>query len=69
MRNDECTIYIIKGGKCINKVRKSSTGWNLTIANGRVFPMTCEQVVSHLLPALAFGSERGITVKVIPDEK
>ena len=67
MRNDECTIYIMKGEKCINKFRKGITGWSLTIANGRVFPATCEQMISHLLPALAFGSERGITVKVIPD--
>jgi len=69
MRNDECTVYIMKGEKCVNKLRKGSTCWSLTIANGRVFPMTCEQMVSHLLPALAFGSKRGITVKVIPDEK
>ncbi len=69
MRNDECTIYIMKGEKCANKLRKGNAGWSLTIANGRVFPMTCEQMVSHLLPALAFGSKRGLSVKVIPDEK
>jgi len=69
MRNDECTIYIMKGEKFVNKFRKGSTGWSLTIANGRVFPATCEQMVSHLLPALAFGSQKGMTVQVIPDEK
>ncbi len=69
MRNDECTIYIMKGEKCVNKLRKGSAGWSLTIANGRVFPVTCEQMVSHLLSALAFGSKRGLSVKVIPDEK
>ncbi len=69
MRNNECTIYIMKGGKCVNRFRKGSNGWTLTIANGRIFPATCEQMVSHLLPALAFGSKSGITVKVIPDEK
>ncbi len=69
MRNGECTIYIMKGEKCVNTLRKGRAGWSLTIANGRVFPMTCEQMVSHLLPALAFGSKRGITVTVVPDEK
>jgi hypothetical protein len=69
MKNDECTIFIMKGEKCINKFRKDKIGWSLTIATGRVFPCTCEQMVSHLLPALAFGSEKGLTVKVVPDEK
>ena len=69
MKNDECTIFIMKGAKCINKFRKGKKGWNLTIATGRVFPCTCEQMVTHLLPALAFGNEKGLTVKVVPDEK
>jgi len=68
MKNDECTIYIMKDEKCINKFKKDTSGWSLTIATGRVFPCTCEQMVSHLLPALAFGSRKGITVKVVPDE-
>ena len=67
MRNNECTIYIMKGEKCVNKFRKEKTGWNLTASNGRAFPCTCEQMVSHLLPALAFGDNKGLTVKVIPD--
>ncbi len=59
----------MKGEKCVNKFRKDKAGWSLTIATDRVFPCTCEQMVSHLLPALALGSRKGITVKVIPDEK
>jgi len=59
----------MKGANCVNKFRKDKTGWNLTIATGRIFPCTCEQMVSHLLPALAFGSEKGLPVKVVPDEK
>ncbi len=69
MKNDECTIYIMKGEKCINKFRKGNVGWSLTIATDRVFPCTCEQMVSHLLPALAFGSKRGLEVEVIPDKE
>jgi len=69
MKNDECTIYIMKGEKCVNRFRKSKEGWSLTIASGRAFSCTCEQMVSHLLPALAFGSKKGIWVKVIPDKE
>lgn len=67
MKNDECTIYVMKGEKCVNKFRKSKDGWVLTIGTGRAFPCSCEQMVSHVLPALAFGSEKGFEVKVIPD--
>ena len=69
MKNDECTIFIMKGEKCINKFRKDKAGWSLTIATGRIFPCSCEQMVAHLLPALAFGSKKGLTVNVVPDEK
>ncbi len=69
MKNDECTIYILKDEKCVNKFRKEKDGWRLTIATGRAFPCTCEQMVSHLLPALAFGSRKGLSVKVTPDKR
>jgi hypothetical protein len=59
----------MKGKKCINKFRKDKDGWSLTIASGRVFPCTCELMVSHLLPALAFGSGKGISIKVVPDKE
>jgi hypothetical protein len=35
------------------------------ISNGNVYAMTAEQLLSHILPALAFGHA---TVKVVPDE-
>ncbi len=58
----------MKGEKCVNKFRKDKDGWSLTIATGRAFPCTCEQMVSHLLPAMAFGHKKGLKVEVIPDE-
>jgi hypothetical protein len=69
MKNDECTINIMKGEKCVNKFRKVKEGWSLTISTGRVFPCSCEQMVSHLLPALAFGKEKGLEVRVVPDKE
>jgi len=69
VRSDGSTIYIMKGGRCVNKFKTDKTDWSLTIATYRVFPCTCEHMVSHLLPALVFGSGKGIRVKVIPEEQ
>ena len=69
MKNSECTIYIIFKDKCINKFRKEKEGWMLTCSNGTVRPCTAEQMVSHLLPALAGIKGPHVTVKVEPDNK
>ncbi len=69
MKNDDCTIYIMRGEKCVTKFRKEKAGWRLTTATGHVFPCTCEQMVSHVLPSLAFGRRKGLVVKVVPDEE
>ena len=67
MKNDECTIYLSSNdGKIYQSVRKEKNGWTQTvISNGNVHPMTAEQLLSHILPALAFGHA---TIKVIPDK-
>ncbi len=66
MKNNECTIYISSNdGKTYQSVRKEKNGWMQTvISNGNVHPMTAEQLLSHILPALAFGHA---TIKVVPD--
>jgi len=67
MKNNECTIYISsKDGKIYQSVRKEKKGWMQTvISNGNVHSMTAEQLLSHILPALAFGHA---TIKVVPDK-
>jgi hypothetical protein len=69
MKNSECTIYIMFKDRCINKFRKEKEGWMLTSSNGTVYPCTAEQMVSHLLPALAGIKGPHVTVKVEPDKK
>lgn len=66
MKNTECTIYIMTNkGKILQSIRKEKTGWKQTVvSNGNVHAMTAEQLLSHLLPALAFGHA---TIKVVPD--
>jgi hypothetical protein len=69
VKNFECTIYIMFKDRCMNKFRKEKEGWILTSSNGTIYPCTAEQMVSHLLPALAGIKGPHVTVKVEPDKK
>lgn len=69
MKNSECTIYIMLKDKCINKFRKEKEGWRLTSSKGTGYPCTAEQMISHLLPALAGIKGPHAPVKVEPDSK
>ena len=42
---------------------RNKTGWVKVSTRGRKFPATAEQVLNHLLPALA-GVKSNLTVKV-----
>jgi len=42
---------------------RDKTGWLKVSARGRTFRMTAEQVLNHVLPALA-GIKRNLTIKV-----
>lgn len=67
MKNTECTIYIFSNnGKMYQSYRKTGSGWEQkTVSSGAVRPCTAEQLLSHILPSLAFGH---VTVRVVPDE-
>ena len=69
MKNSECTVYIMFKDKCINRFRKEKEGWTLTSSNGTVHPCTAEQMISHLLPALAGIRGPDVIVRVEPDLK
>ena len=69
MKNSECTIYIMFKDKWLQKFRKQKEGWILTSSNGMTHPCTAEQMISHLLPALAGIKGPHITVKVEPNKK
>jgi hypothetical protein len=61
--NDSYCI-ILKGKNITERYYRDSEGW-LKISNrGRIFRATAEQVLNHLLPALAFCDELGLTVTV-----
>jgi hypothetical protein len=66
MKNNECTLYIITKNGTKQSFRKEKDIWKQTSSRGTVRSCTAEQVLSHILPPLAFGH---VTIKVIPDKK
>ena len=64
MKNDECTIYVITKNGIKQSFHKEKDGWKQTSSKGLVRSCTAEQVLSHILPPLAFGH---IALKVEPD--
>jgi len=63
MKNDECTIYIITKNGAKQSFRKTKDGWMQTSSKGIIRPCTAEQVLSHILPPLAFNH---VTIMVEP---
>jgi hypothetical protein len=55
--------------KWIQKFRREKEGWFLTSSNGNKRPCSAEQMISHVLPALAGIKGLRVTVKVEPDIK
>ena len=62
LTNDSYTIFL--GTKNFTeRYYREKTGWVKISARGRKFQMTSEQVLNHLLPALA-GVKHNLIVKV-----
>ncbi len=66
LKNDECTIYIVTKNGSKQSFRKEKDGWKQTSSKDVVRSCSAEQVLSHILPPLAFGH---VKVKVEPDNK
>ncbi len=66
MKNDECTIYIVTKNGSKQSFRKEKDGWKQTSSKGIVRSCSAEQVLSHMLPPLAFGH---VKVHVEPDKQ
>jgi hypothetical protein len=65
MKNTECTIYITTKHGSTQSYRKGKNGWTQTSPNGKVRPLSAEQLLSHILPRLAVNGN--ISVRVEPD--
>jgi len=53
----------------IQKFKKEKNGWVLTTTKDTVYPCAAEQLLSHILPALAGIKGPSCIVKVEPDKR
>ena len=63
MTNDTYRV-VVRGKRSTESYYRDRSGWVKVSTRGRSFHMTAEQVLNHLLPALAFGDRLGLKVKV-----
>ena len=56
MKNNECTIYISTKSGWKQVYKRDKKGW-IQITNRVVRRMTAEQLLSHLLPVIAWNKE------------
>ncbi len=63
MTNDTYCVTV-RGKRTTERYYRDANGWLKVSSRGRVFRATAEQVLNHLLPAIAFGERLGLTVTV-----
>ena len=60
---NDCYVVLIQTKTFTERYYRDKTGWLKVSARGRKFRMTAEQVLNHILPALA-GLKRNLSIKV-----
>jgi hypothetical protein len=63
-KTNDTYCITFKGKNITERYYRDSEGWLKISSRGRVFRATAEQVLNHLLPALAFSDKLGLTVTV-----
>jgi hypothetical protein len=66
MKNNEFTIYISSKRGRAQIFRKGSKGWALISGRGNIYTATAEQVLNHVLPALA--GKKAVNIIVSADK-
>ena len=65
MKKTNDTYCVVFRGKTITeRYYRDKDGWLKVSNRGRKFRATAEQVLNHVLPALAFGEQLSLTVTV-----
>ena len=62
-KTNDTYCIVFRGEKITERYFRDKSGWVKISNRGRTFRMTPEQVLNHLLPALAFGDD--INLKVV----
>lgn len=63
MTNDTYCVTL-RGKRTTERYYRDEHGWVKVSTRGRVFRATAEQVLNHLLPALAFSERLKLSVEV-----
>jgi len=66
MKNSECVINFTTKNGSVQSFRKEKNGWIQTSSKGIERTCTAEQVLSHILPYLAYNQkyEKLVTLRV-----
>ncbi len=60
---NETYVILISGKTSTERYYRDKTGWVKVSMRGRMFRLTAEQVLNHVLPALA-GIKPNVTIRV-----
>ena len=63
-KTNDTYCVVFEGRRTRERYYRDQAGWLKVTNRGRVFRATAEQVLNHLLPALAFGPNLGLKVTV-----
>ncbi len=63
-KTNDTYCIVLKGKATTERYYRDEAGWVKVSNRGRVFRATAEQVLNHLLPALAFADELRLDVAV-----
>ena len=63
-KTNDTYCVVLQGKRTQERYYRDQDGWLKVSNRGRTFRATAEQVLNHLLPALAFGPQLGLEVTV-----
>jgi hypothetical protein len=63
-KTNDSYCVVFEGERIVERYYRDRFGWVKVSNRGRTFRMTAEQVLNHVLPALAFGDTLGLKVTV-----
>lgn len=63
-KTNDSYCVVLRGRRTTERYYRDQAGWVKVSARGRTFRATAEQVLNHLLPALAIGGHLDVAVEV-----
>lgn len=63
-KTNDTYCVVFRGKRTTERYYRDEAGWLKISTRNRQFRMTAEQVLNHLLPALAFGEDLDLAVTV-----